>query len=228
MDTQHLGDDRAGTRVEIQALFYAVYDAIIYIEKLVNSPYMLRHVKEQKEFKRRIRKAFVHPSFPGLLVDGLNELGHVQKSYRPNVFLAYYLAPTLLSKKEWESCFDVYLDKLFESWGGLTPINRDNALFQPTYTGQNNKSYHRGDVWYFVNNFAVVALARLNHDKYKPYIKAILHASARDILELGFAGHGSEVSSATMQEAQACLAQAWSVSTFIEAIEEKYPSDFFN
>lgn len=227
MDTEHMGDDRAGVRVEIQALFYAVYDAIIYIEKLVNSPYVLKHVKAQTAFKKTFRDTFVHPEFAGLLVDGLNDEGHIDKRYRPNVFLAAYLAPDLLSNKEWKKVFDVYLEKLYEPWGGLTTLNRDNSLFQPVYTGENNKSYHRGDSWYFVNNFAALVLAQVDYEKYKHYIKSIAHASAKDILELGLAGHHSEVSSATFQEAEACLAQAWSTASFVEFLEQLYPSDFY-
>ena len=51
----------------------------------------------------------------------------------------------------------------------------------------------------------------------------ILDASAKDILDLGLAGCASEVSSANDQRAEGCMAQAWSVGTYIEAMGEIYP-----
>ncbi|MBN2457681.1 hypothetical protein JXB31_00955, partial [Candidatus Woesearchaeota archaeon] len=52
--------------------------------------------------------------------------------------------------------------------------------------------------------------------RYKGYVEKIVKASTEDILYRGIIGHGSELSSARSQKAEASLCQAWSASTFIE------------
>ena len=158
-------------------------------------------------------------------LDGRNSEGLADTSYRPNIFLAAYLAENLCTKKEWKQIFDVHLQKLFLPWGGISTIDKSSTLFQPLYTGENNKSYHRGDVWYFVNNIAAMALYEIDPQYYSKQIQKIIFASAKDITELGFSGHASEVSSAVVQEAQGCYAQAWSAATFVELMELMHPYD---
>ena len=225
MDTSYTDDGRVGTRVEIQALFYAIYEVLVYIGKLIKSPKTKFYHHEQKEFRKLFREQFIDPSFEGLLLDGRDKEGRKDTTYRPNVFLAAYVSPGLCSHKEWKQIFDAHLKKLFEPWGGLATIDKESSLFQPMYTGENNKSYHRGDVWYFVNNITAMTLFEIDQEHYAQYIKKIMFASAKDILEQGFAGHGSEISSAVVQEAQGCYAQAWSVASFVELMELLYPLD---
>ena len=74
----------------------------------------------------------------------------------------------------------------------------------------------------------VVVLFHIDQDKYKKYIKEILMGSAKDILELGLAGHASEISSASIQRGEACLAQAWSTATFVELVTELFPESDLN
>ncbi len=226
MDTTFNDDGRIGFRIEIQALHDSLYGAIIYLEKLVGSPNRRDFVRAQNEFRKKVREMFLHSDFSGLIVDGLDETLRVDRTYRPNVFLAAYLSPSLFSKKEWITCFDAHLEKLYLPWGGLATIDQQSSLFQPTYTGADNRSYHRGDSWYFLNNLAAVVLFSFHEEKYKKIAKSILYASAKDILDYGFAGHASEVSSAAMQSGEASLAQAWSAATFIELLETIYPADF--
>jgi glycogen debranching enzyme len=224
MDTSYEDDGRKGVRIEIQALFYSLYEAINLLGKLTDSKDVFQYHKEQSEFKKAIRMTFLQDDFPGLLIDGKND-GHIDKTYRPNVFLAAYVARGLLSTKEWKVVIDAHLKKLYLPWGGIASIDKDDSRFQSSYTGQNNKSYHRGDSWYFINHIAAKVMFELDDEHYKTEIAAIIYASTKDILEEGFAGHASEISSASVQEAHASLAQAWSSATFIELVDTLYPSD---
>jgi glycogen debranching enzyme len=91
-------------------------------------------------------------------------------------------------------------------------------LFQNSHTGINNKSYHRGDSWYFVNNIAAMSLAKLDYNKYKDQIEKIKNASVNEMLYSGFLGQCAELSSAEKQDSSGCLAQAWSASTLSELL----------
>lgn len=219
MDTSYQDDGRAGYRIEIQALYSCVYDCLIYIGKLIDSPFTLQLKKKQQQLRHAIRSKFIRENFEGYVIDGFNERD--DRSFRPNIFLAAYVSPELFTRAEWKKIFEAYTKKLFSPWGGLTTIEKTHHLFQPHYTGQDNHSYHRGDSWYFVNNIAAIVLHRLG---VQPYIVTkIADASARDILDEGLAGHGSEVSCAAGQTPDGCLAQAWSVATYIELMGELYP-----
>ena len=224
MDTSFEDNGREGLRVEIQGLFYSLYEAIITLGKLVDSKEVFRFRQEQSLFKKAFRKYFIHKEFSGLLIDGFSK-DYTNRSFRPNVFLTAYLAKGLLSSREWKKVFDVYLEKLFMPWGGLATISPDDSRFQAFHTGQDNKSYHRGDSWFFLNNLAALVLFNLDDEKYKDYINKILKASAKDILECGFSAHASELSSAMVQESFGCWSQAWSSATFIELVSSLYPSD---
>lgn len=225
MDTSYHDDGRAGVRIEIQALYYAVYEALIYIGKLIRSKNVEAYKREQRLFKQAVRQHFFDKKYGPLLVDGKDDELNVDKTYRPNVFLAAYIAQDLCTKEEWKRIFENHLRELYVSWGGLRTIGKEHPLYQPSYTGEDNKSYHRGDVWYFVNNLAALMLFRIDKDGFKHVIDQLVNASAQDILELGFAGHASEVSSAHAQEAHGCYAQAWSAATYLELMSELYPAD---
>ncbi len=224
MDTSYEDNGRKGLRVEIQGLFYAIYDVIILLGKLTDSKEVFRYRKEQSLFKKAFRKKFLHDDFEGFLIDGFDK-EMVNRSFRPNVFLTAYVAKGLLSSREWKRVFDKYLEKLFLPWGGIATISPDDSRFQSKHTGQDNKSYHRGDSWYFVNNITALVLFDIDEEKYKSFINKILNASSKDILECGFSGHASELSSAMVQESNGSLVQTWSASTFIELITNLYPND---
>jgi glycogen debranching enzyme len=150
-----------------------------------------------------------------MLADGLDDW-----TVRPNIFIAAYVYPELLSKTEWTLCFKNALPKLWLSWGGLASIDKNNPLFTPRYTGETRQSYHRGDSWFWINNLAALVMSRTNKAKFKRYIDAIAKASAKEILTSGAVGHHAEVSSASRLESQGCMAQAWSDAMFIELVEE--------
>lgn len=202
MDAAYQEDTREGARIEHQALLLA----------MLKFHRVLTGKKDglEKEIAAKTRYCFYRN---GYLYDGIED-----PTIRPNAFLAYHCYPELLDHKEWEACFDRMMPHLWCSFGGLASIDKDNPLFCGLSTGQDPKSYHRGDSWYFVNNIAAMCLYSVDRKKYKEYIKMILHASTRDILSLGALGHHGEVSSAHTQDASGCLAQAWSAATYMELV----------
>ncbi|MCA9478257.1 MAG: hypothetical protein KC535_03870 [Nanoarchaeota archaeon] len=218
MDTSYNDEGRTGFRIEIQALHYAIYDAIILLGNIVDSPEVHDYADEQKQFRETIRSRFL---INGRVIDGFSQ--DIDWSYRPNIFLAGFVAFDLFTRNEWKHIAVEYLEQLMTPWGGLSTIEASNALYQPYYTGQTNESYHRGDSWYFVNNIAAMVLHQIDPHIFKEAIQLIAQASATDILDLGLAGHGSEISSAQEQKAQGCLAQAWSVATYLELMSALYP-----
>ncbi len=209
MDTDYKNDDRAGKRIEIQALTLAMYNFLFALsgDSEVH--------KKEKEMRKVVKKSFWSGSY---LKDGSDD-----DTIRPNIFLAYYVYSDLLSKKEWGQCFDIAMKKLWLKWGGFSTIEKENPLFCSSHSGQNNRSYHRGDSWYFVNNIAALCLLKLNK-KYVQYSKKIYQASEKDILSGGALGCVSEISSAEKQTHEGCFNQAWSNATFIELHHELFIS----
>ncbi|MFP4195309.1 MAG: amylo-alpha-1,6-glucosidase [Candidatus Woesearchaeota archaeon] len=222
MDTAYGDDGREGYRVEIQALFLAVYDALILLSDVLSFDVKSDLKKERKRFIALVRRWFVDTSSSGVVLDGRSDDGAADTTIRPNLFLAYYLAPDLFSSVVWKKAFSSHAEKLFLNWGGVATLSPDADLFQPHYTGEDNKSYHRGDSWYFINNLAALAMHRLARRSFSYQVLRIMSASAKDILEFGFAGHASELSSAEKQSGQASLAQTWSAATFIELVLEYF------
>ncbi len=192
---------RDGARIEIQALTLA-----------------LAHILGEKDvehaLKARVRETFWNGQY---LHDGLND-----PIIRPNVFIAAYIYPELLSREEWARCFDAVLPKLWLSWGGLATIDTGNPAFVDHYTGEDNASYHHGDSWFWLNNLAALVLHRTNAKKYEKYINRIIEASSHEILELGAIGHHAELSSARALSSHGCTSQAWSAAMFIELCNEVF------
>ncbi len=202
MDTSVDGKDvRDGARIEIQALMLALARAI-------------GEKEFEKDLVQRVRETFWDGS---MLHDGLND-----PTIRPNVFIAAYAYPELLSREQWETCFDTVLPRLWLPWGGLSSIDTSHELFTDHYTGQDNVSYHRGDSWFWLNNLAALVLYRSNAAKYKKYIEQIIEASSHEILELGAIGHHAEVSSARALSSHGCVSQSWSSAMFIELCNEMF------
>lgn len=214
MDTEWHGDVRDGARIEIQALRLRMYEFMKELLKDTNNKKDYKLYSElEHEFHKRIKSGFWNGEY---LIDGVTR--ELDPTIRPNALLTHYIAPEILTKHEWKTCFRNMLPKLWCEWGGLTTIDRSHQLFVPRYTGQNNQSYHRGDSWFFINNLAALSMAKLDYREFHSYIEAIIKASAEDILFKGFIGHASEVSSAERLEAKGCLSQLWSAATFIELV----------
>ncbi|MCK4799967.1 hypothetical protein KAS31_03225, partial [Candidatus Parcubacteria bacterium] len=150
-----------------------------------------------------------------ILMDGPED-----KTIRPNIFLAAYLHPELLTNKKWEKCFDKILPKLYLDWGGISSVDTTSDKFIPEDTGENSMSYHNGNSWYWINNLVALVLYKLNPHKYSFYIDEIMEASTNEILYYGIAGHHSEVSSAKDQTFAGCNAQLWSSAMYLEVFDE--------
>ncbi|MEM4397850.1 MAG: amylo-alpha-1,6-glucosidase, partial [Candidatus Woesearchaeota archaeon] len=213
MDTSFNNDFREGFRIEIQALWLSILRLANTIDRLL--------LREQKsfEFEEKVKQKVKNAFFDGkILKDGINNKDDF--TIRPNIFLACYVYPELLNKEEWETVFDNSLESLWLDWGGLSTIDKKDPLFCNNYTGEDNKSYHRGDSWFFINNIAAICMLKINKEKYKFYIEKIINASTEDILYKGAISRASELSSASEQKAEASLFQLWSVATFIELIYE--------
>ena len=202
MDTYYNDNGREGYRIEIQSLNLAM---LRFYKKLVGKDF-------ETDFKKKVINKFFKNE---LLLDGIND-----NTIRPNIFIAAYAYPELLTEKQWINCFDKVLPALWLQWGGLSSIDNNNLLFVNQHTGEDNKSYHRGDSWFWINNLTALVLYRFDKKKYKKYINKIIEASSYEILFSGATGHHAELSSAKELRSEGCLAQAWSSAMFIELIEE--------
>lgn len=211
MDTDFGGDVRDGARIEIQTLQLALYSCINFLGKELDEK-----TNETKTVEKLLREKVKTLFFDGKrLADGFKD-GSADWTGRPNVFIAYYCYPGLLSKKEWKAVFSSTIEKLWLPWGGLSTIAKDHPLFCDTYSGMDNRSYHRGDSWFFINNMAAICMHDIDNLFFKEYIDKIRQASSREILFSGAIGHHAEVSSAKELSSKGCLAQAWSAALFVE------------
>lgn len=200
--------DREGARIEIQALRLFMYK---FMSSLKDAKF---YRNLEHNMRKKVKKEFWRKK---VLIDGADD-----PTIRPNAFIAYYIYPELLSDEEWKTCFDSLLKSLWLEWGGIASLDKNHEDFVRYSTGENNRSYHRGDSWYWINNLAAICLNRLDGDYYKPYINKLLKASANQILYSGVIGHHCELSSAQKQTSEGCPSQAWSNAIFIELIHELF------
>lgn len=208
MDTKFANDVRAGARIEIQALQIACYKFLL---KMTGKKF---YAALADNAIKNIRKRLFNERF---LLDGADD-----ETIRPNIFIAYYAAPEILDRSEWGMAFDYALRALWDYWGGLATIDKSNKLFCNESTGQDTKSYHRGDSWFWINNLSAICLYKYDKKRYKREIEKILEASTDEILFHGCVGHHSELSSSEDLKAEGCWAQAWSAAMFIELIHELF------
>ena len=208
MDTEFENDSRSGIRLEIQALRLSMYKLMFEITQ--NQKYKVF----ENILKMKVKDKFWNEK---ILADGLNDF-----TIRPNIFIAAYAYPELLTYKEWEACFENALKKLWLDWGGLSTIDKNNPLFTEASTGEDTKSYHRGDSWFWINNMGALTLNRINKNKFKKQIQKIISASTEEILWKGCIGCHAELSSAKELQSKGCFNQAWSNAMFIEAVDEVF------
>lgn len=208
MDSVWGGDDRAGARIEIQALRLFMYKLAYELsgKKVFHDL--------GAELRDKVRKNFWNSRY---LADGLGDW-----TIRPNVFIAAYVFPELLTQDEWKKCIRTVLSRLWLRWGGLATIDKKSSLYCSRHTGEAPQSYHRGDSWFWLNNLAAIVMARIDRKYFRKYIDRIVEASTRDILYNGAAGCHSELSSASKQRGEGCVCQAWSSAMFIELLHELY------
>ncbi|MBN2566479.1 hypothetical protein JXB02_00140 [Candidatus Woesearchaeota archaeon] len=219
MDTNADSDTtRSGIRVEICALRLAMYNLRkILAHLLKNDEDRMRYEHIEQVLLGKTRNLLFDGS---MLADGFDT--NLDRTVRPNVFLAHYIYPKLLAGKEWEKVIEGAIRHLWLEWGGFATIDRKSRYFCPRHTGQDNRSYHLGDSWYFVNNIAALVMLRTNARLFSARIRHVMLASANDILYQGFLGHPSEVSDAERQSPGGCLCQAWSAATFAELFDEAF------
>lgn len=208
MDTDAGNDKRAGARIDIQALRLALYRLAFELTK------KQEFRKSEEQLKEKTYKNFWNGNY---LNDGLND-----PTVRPNIFLAAYVYPDLLSNEDWAKCFSYALDKLWLDWGGLSTIEKNNKLFCSEYTGEDNRSYHRGDSWFWINNYAALVMSRLCSKDFKDKIEKITDASCEEILWKGMLACHAELSSAKELRSEGCWSQLWSSASFIELVNELY------
>ncbi len=208
MDTEFENDAREGSRIEVQALRLNIYKLLF--ELTLNQKYKIL----KNTLKIKIKNKFWNEI---ILADGLNDF-----TIRPNMFIAAYVCPELLKNNEWEICFNNALKSLWLDWGGLSTIDKKNPLFTDTYTGEDIKSYHRGDSWFWINNLTALTLFNINKIKFNNQIKKIIEASTEEILWKGCIGCHAELSSAKELQSRGCFNQAWSNAMFIEMIDDVF------
>lgn len=197
---------REGYRLEIQSMF-ALQLSLLY--RLSGEE---RYHQERLRFLSTLRQLLFRE---GYLWDGLGD-----SRKRPNVFLAYLIQPDLLSQQAWVSCFDAVLPALSTRWGGLASLDYHDPLFQPLTTGEDNRSYHNGDSWFFVNNLAALALHRLDNRRYGKTIVELLQSSTEEILWEHMIGQPGEISSAEHMDSFGCGIQAFSGGAYLMLVDE--------
>ncbi|MBN2052812.1 hypothetical protein JW756_04885 [Candidatus Woesearchaeota archaeon] len=205
---------RRGACIEIQALFLRMLSLHNHLAFRTKTKPFFKSF--EKEYKELVKKEFF---MDGKLYDSITEQGP-SEAIRPNIFLAHYIYPDLLTKKEWTAVCDDTLKALWLDWGGLTTINHTNSLFKSEHTGVDDASYHNGDSWYYINNYAAIAMHRLDKERYAKQISRIIHASKEEMFFSGFIGCCAEISSAKHMKSQGCLSQAWSAASLIELLHE--------
>ncbi|MBI2653259.1 hypothetical protein HYX02_00460 [Candidatus Woesearchaeota archaeon] len=208
MDTEFENYYREGIRIEIQAFRLNIYNLLFELTQ--NHKYKVL----ENLLRNKLREKFWNGK---ILADGLNDW-----AIRPNIFIAHYAYPDLLTNKEWETCFENTLKNLWLEWGGLSTVDKNNPLFTETSTGEDNKSYHRGDSWFWVNNLAALVLNKVNKQKFNKQIQKIISASTEEILWEGCVGCHTELSSAKDLRSEGCWNQAWSNAMFMELIDEMF------
>ena len=201
--------DRAGARIEIQALRLNIYNLAFKLTKKI------KYFQLEKKLKNNAKRIFWDGK---ILADGFDLQKIIDKTIRPNIFLSFYIYPQLLKKQEWIKCFENILPRLFLNWGGIASLDKQDSLFQSEHSGEPATSYHQGDSWFWINNLTALVLYQIDKKKFKNYINKILKASINDILWQGIMGYHSELSSADKFKSQGCLAQAWSSALYLEMI----------
>ena len=214
MDTNNEDSGRTGYCIEIQALTLSMIKTLRLLSVLSTKPLVSRHLVVEKKLILNVRKRFLKD---GRIADRVTDYD-VDFVQRPNIFIARYVYSHLFSDKEWKIAFDKALDKLWLDWGGLTSIDKFNHDFIDMHAGSNNKSYHRGDSWYFLNNIVATQLYFVDKTYFAEKIDSILKASLKDLFFSGMIGGCSELSSAREQTGEGCLNQSWSSSTLLELI----------
>jgi len=208
--------DRSGAGIEIQALRLNMY--ALAADFAADGKQKSYYSQLEDNLRNNARMLF----FDGKNMADRFDVGNnkLDLAIRPNIFLAAYIYPDLLSKNEWIAVFENALEKLWLDWGGLSTIDKNDARYRGCDTGENPTAYHNGDSWFWVNNIAAIAMNRVDKNRFKDYIKKIFEAGKNDILWNGAIGCAGEISSAQSYDPAGCPNQAWSNATFLELCAE--------
>jgi len=233
MDTSYGNDNREGARIELQCMILNMHKLLYGITKDIKYKILENTCKE------KVKELFWNGSILG---DGANDF-----TIRPNVFIAYYFYPELLNAGEWIECFANITESLWLEWGGLSTIDKRHPLFVDFDTGEDSRSYHRGDSWFWINNLAALCInlaikeyedyckinsgskknnAEKKHNagahvkKLRRYAEKLIEASTREILWSGAMGNHAEISDARQLSSRGCASQLWSAAMFVEMIDE--------
>ena len=220
MDTGAGYDERDGYCIEIQALWATQLSLLIRISQKVG--YLSgEYIETLRDFLAQVRTAFFQKE-TNTIVDRVYESDgeRVQDiAVRPNVLLAYYIYPELFSYDIWQKTAQVCIDELWCEWGGLATISKHHSLYKDTYAGQTNESYHRGDVWYFVNAISAIVLQRLG---FTSHSDSLIQSLDSEIVAFGALGGASEVSDAKEHSSHGCDLQLWSNALYLDALYSLY------
>ena len=214
MDTDFNDSGREGYCIEIQALTLAMIKTLRGLSLLTNTKPIKRYRDIETKLLLNTRKKFYKD---GMIADYITDKDECFVQ-RPNIFLARYVYPHLFSNEEWKKAFEFALEKLWLNWGGLSSIDKTNENFTPTHTGITNKSYHRGDSWYFINNITATQLFDVDKNYFAVKIRMLFDASIKDLFFTGVIGGCAEISSAAQQTSEGCLNQSWSSATLLELL----------
>ncbi|MBI2548601.1 hypothetical protein HYW21_04590 [Candidatus Woesearchaeota archaeon] len=216
MDSVYGNDTRKGACIEIQALRLKMYRCMqLLSKKLGKRKEAQLYYDLEQAMHKKVKSLFWHDP---VLADRVDET--IDTTIRPNIFLAYSVYPELLSNEEWKRCLRITLEKLWLPWGGISTIAKDHLLFCSHSTGEDSKSYHRGDSWFWINNLAACCLHKVDRKEFRTYIENIKKASTEAMLYHGSIGNAPELSSASSLRAEGCWNQAWSNATYIELMHE--------
>lgn len=175
----------------------------------------LTNKQNYREIENKLKEKIRNEFWNGEYLKDSNE-----DRIRSNVFIVYYFYPELLTRGEWEKCFDRHLEELWCEWGGISSLSKNDKEFHKDYSGEIPGSYHNGDSWFWVNNLAGWCLADFDREKYYEFIKQILNASSEEILFSGCAGNHAELSSASKMKSEGAVCQAFSAGFFVELVEK--------
>ncbi len=193
--------ERNGSLIEIEALILAL---LKQAGRLSKNPKWFKMLRVRQE---HILKTF----WNGLvLADRANYFTEI----RPNIFLAYYFFPDLLSKVDWQRVIDKTLENLWLDWGGLASVARSSLSYQSCHTGENPLSYHNGDSWFFLN--AITAFCLLDFKKYIAKALTIYKKLVSDFFWFNGLAFSSELSDAGTFNPNGSPIQLWSASMLLK------------
>lgn len=166
----------------------------------------LNLIDEYKKYKTLLKARIFSNSYPG------NEI------LSPNLFLGYFFCKSFFEEYEWLQYFDKIIEKFYLEWGGFSSENKESKEFHKVHTGEDPRSYHSGDSWFWINNIASYALREISYKKYEEIINKIKEASLKNLLKMGTLGYMSELSSAKELRFEGCPVQLWSLSSLYLSI----------